>query len=326
MKEGFTIKSATVAQEELAAIEGFARRTLSPEEIYVFSVVLCDNEIDRDGERFTLAALHTLAELFVGKTGIFDHSMKGRDQTARIFSARVETVSEKQTAGGEDYHRLVARAYMPRLAKNEDLIAEIETGIKKEVSVGCAVGRLTCSVCGADLKQKPCSHIKGRTYSVNGKKARCHALLEEPNDAYEWSFVAVPAQPLAGVTKSFSSQKEEVSMEQLFKALQSGEDMHISAETAVKLHEHMASLQKEAAYGRTYRNTLRGDVVRLCALAEPRLSGEFIGALADKMSIEELQTFQGIYEAKAQEIIPLKPQLHTSNKGKAAQGHSEFKI
>lgn len=326
MKEGFTIKSAAVAQEELDALSAFARRELSPEEIYVFSVVLCDNEIDRDGERFTLSALQVLSELFVGKTGIFDHSMKGRDQTARIFSARVEKVDGKQTAAGEEYHRLVARAYMPRLAKNEDLITEIETGIKKEVSVGCAVGRVTCSVCGADLKQKSCSHIKGRMYSVNGAKVRCHALLEEPHDAYEWSFVAVPAQPLAGVTKSFASGKEEVSLEQLFKALKTGEDIHLSAETAAKLHDHIEELQKEAAYGRAYRSNLCKDVVRLCTLAEPRLSSEFIGGLTGKMTMEELQTFKALYEAKAQEIMPLKPQLHTAGKGKAAQEHSEFKI
>ena len=43
-----------------------------PEEVYTFSVVLCDNEVDRDGECFTKETLEELAKLFVGKTGILD--------------------------------------------------------------------------------------------------------------------------------------------------------------------------------------------------------------------------------------------------------------
>ena len=41
--------------------------------MYTFSLRLCDNEVDRDWERFDTAALNTLGDLFVGKSGIFDH-------------------------------------------------------------------------------------------------------------------------------------------------------------------------------------------------------------------------------------------------------------
>ena len=44
----------TVTDEELALINKYTRRQLSKDEVYVFSVVLCDNDIDRDGERFTV--------------------------------------------------------------------------------------------------------------------------------------------------------------------------------------------------------------------------------------------------------------------------------
>ena len=47
-----------------------------------------------------------------------------------------------------------------------------------------------------------CSHIKGRSY--NG--AKCHIVLDDITDAYEWSFVAVPAQVNAGVTKRFTDE------------------------------------------------------------------------------------------------------------------------
>lgn len=63
-----------VTAEELARINRFAKKELRAEEVYTFAVKLCDNEVDRDFERFDRAALEKLSELFVGRTGIFDHS------------------------------------------------------------------------------------------------------------------------------------------------------------------------------------------------------------------------------------------------------------
>ena len=71
---------------ELELINKYTRRPLKEEEIYAFSVVLCDNEIDRDFERFSSEALDKMAELFVGVTGVMDHDPKSENQTARIFS------------------------------------------------------------------------------------------------------------------------------------------------------------------------------------------------------------------------------------------------
>ena len=180
-------------------INRFSRRELKESEVYRFSVILCDNEIDRDGEKFTISALKKLAELYVGKTGIFSHDPRGENQTARVYSAEVVKDSTRTTTDGEPYHYLKAHAYMIRTDSNADLIKEIDGGIKKEVSVGCAISRETCSICGKDVREGRCSHKKGRVY--NGRK--CFYILDEPTDAYEWSFVAVPAQRMAGVTKRY---------------------------------------------------------------------------------------------------------------------------
>ncbi len=40
------------AEAELAAINRFAKSPLRAEEVYTFSLRLCDNEVDRDWERF----------------------------------------------------------------------------------------------------------------------------------------------------------------------------------------------------------------------------------------------------------------------------------
>ena len=47
---------------DMAQINALAKREMTPEEVYTFSVRLCDNEIDRDGERFDAQTLRELAE------------------------------------------------------------------------------------------------------------------------------------------------------------------------------------------------------------------------------------------------------------------------
>ena len=89
MKDGFVIKSSSdyiLEQRDLDLINNYTRRKLSKDEVYIFSVVLCDNEIDREFEKFTKDALEQLAPLFIGKTGILNHDAKSENQMARIFA------------------------------------------------------------------------------------------------------------------------------------------------------------------------------------------------------------------------------------------------
>ena len=184
----------------LDKINKFTRRKLSEDEVYVFDLILCDNDIDRDCERFSDSALDTLKERFIGKTGIFDHNATSSNQTARIFDTELITDDSRQTKFGKPYKYLKANAYMVRTDENKNLIAEIDGGIKKEVSISCSAAKRICSICGWDKNSASCSHVKGKTY--NG--ILCHTVLDDITDAYEWSFVAVPAQVNAGVTKKFS--------------------------------------------------------------------------------------------------------------------------
>ena len=91
-----------VSPEELKAINAMSKKKLRPEEVYAFAVRLCDNEIDRDNERFPAATLEELAPLFVGRSGLFDHQWSTRNQAARIY--RTEVVRESwMTEAGEPY-------------------------------------------------------------------------------------------------------------------------------------------------------------------------------------------------------------------------------
>lgn len=274
-----------LTEGDLAKINRYTRRELKAEELYVFPLILCDNEIDRDFERFSVDALARLKRLFLGKTGIFDHNPKGENQTARIFDTAVEKDAMRTTGTGELYHFLTAKAYMVRSDKNRDLILDIDAGIKKEVSVGCAVAEVICSVCGANIKDKPCGHVSGREY--DGKA--CHYTLQKPTDAYEWSFVAVPAQPAAGVTKAYEGAERCQSLDELCERLISADGgVTLQYCDARALGGALKSALLLAKEGESCRDKLKKELMRDAAL------GGFISAgaardIAEKLNTDELR-------------------------------------
>ena len=79
--KGYIVKSKTgskVSDEDLKLINKLTRRNFSEDEVYIFSVVLCDNDIDREHERFTDNSLEKLSELFVGKTALLKTNRRNR--------------------------------------------------------------------------------------------------------------------------------------------------------------------------------------------------------------------------------------------------------
>lgn len=194
-----------VTAEELKAINKYALEPLEAADVFTFKAVLCDNELDRDYERFSLKALQDLRKLFLGKTVIKDHSHRADNQVARIYATEL-VQSDKATKSGELYTQLVAHCYMVRTDRNKDLIAEIKGGIKKEGSVGCAVSSSICSICGTDNAKNYCRHFRGRSYEKEGGPQVCTFTLDKAEDAYEFSLVAVPAQKSAGVSKSYTGE------------------------------------------------------------------------------------------------------------------------
>lgn len=181
-----------ISASEMELINSYSRRELTPDDVYVFTVKLCDNDLDRDNERFTVESLFVLAKLFVGKTGITDHDPSANNQRMRIIACKVEYVEDKVTAVGELYYRLMARVYLLRNDDTKELIENIEEGIVDEVSIGCSVRRSTCSICHNDIHSPLCNHRKGEKYGVMGRVKLCFVELQGPTDAYEFAFVAKP--------------------------------------------------------------------------------------------------------------------------------------
>lgn len=281
-------------REDLEAVNALTRRELGEEELYLFSVCLCDNEVDRDGERFSTQTLEELAPMFVGKSGIFDHQWSARGQTARLYKCEVVRQPERINQAGEIYCWLKGYAYMLRSEANEALMGEIDAGIKKEVSVGCSVARRTCSICGSDVSHTPCEHRKGERY--DGKL--CYVNLEGALDAYEFSFVAVPAQPAAGVVKG---------MERPCTSLKELAARHPACEKQLEM------LEQEAALGRTYLQELKDEVVRLGLMAEMGLEAKQLRDVANTLYPYQLEQLKQAYAGKVRLNYPISPQLSYSD-------------
>ena len=168
------------------------------------------------------------------------------------------------------------------------MIADIEAGIKKEVSVGCAMGLAVCSVCGSEYGT--CGHHKGQHY--DGKL--CCAILKEPMDAYEFSFVAVPAQPAAGVLKGLGHGKR------CLKEL---------AEEFGAQGEYRA-LYQDALLGQQYRKELESEVVRLCLALNLGAKEPVLRGFVRNASHGDLMELKEALGRKMEEMYPVRSQLH----------------
>ena len=194
-KFGLVEKATGPLVPDMEAINRLTLEPLTEEEVFVFRLAASNNLEDRDLERFTERSLRDMARLYVGRTVLFDHVWSAECQVARVYAAEVV---EDPESPQRRVLRLVLSCYMMRSAQTQPLIDAIRGGILREVSVGCAVEKVLCSVCGQNLREKSCAHRKGQIYDGE----RCVHELDGVRDVYEVSFCAVPANAEAGVTKS----------------------------------------------------------------------------------------------------------------------------
>ena len=169
--------------------------------------------------------------------------------------------------------------------------------------MGCAMGRAVCSICGSEYGS--CGHVKGEHYDGQ----LCVAILKEPMDAYEFSFVAVPAQPNAGVLKALGTGNRTL------KEL---------AEQFGAQSEYRA-LFKEAQLGREYKKQMAMDVVRLCLSLDLGVEEPTLRAITEKAGAEELMKLKEALEKRLAESMPMVTQLGGSFK-KTEEFESGFMI
>lgn len=208
-----SVSPLEVTDADLKKINKYTLSPVSADDVFIFKASIADNEQDdRNYMPFNLKSLQDLKKLYPGKTMLKDHRRMADNQIARIYDTELVQDANKQTELGELHTELIAKIYMIKTDSNKDLIAEIMGGIKKEVSTSTVPSKMICNICGTDNMKDYCRHWPGIEYTVEdgsakGSKKRCKMLLSGAKEAYELSFVAVPAQPRAGTHKSIGFSK-----------------------------------------------------------------------------------------------------------------------
>lgn len=281
-KQGMGLPGGVPDDGQLEKINLQSKTALTSEEVYAFSVRLCDDHVDRDYEQFDREALETLGKLFVGKPGIVDHNWSAEKQVARVFDTEVVREPESSWLRGW--------AYIPRKGK-EEVIHDIESGIRREVSISCSMGRKTCSICGGEIGA--CGHVPGKYYEGE----MCIGILQEPLDAYEFSFVAVPAQPRAGVMKHWKGGEYMGLKEYVEKSGLEG------------LKKELAKLKALASYGEAQRIEKEQDFARMGVALELGLSRKELEEMAMGLEDDVLDKLHKGFQKKMEQIHCGKSQL-----------------
>lgn len=187
----------TYTEDQISKIETFARKRLDSSDVYIFDIILCDNDIDKEGDCFSDKALQEMKESFVGVAGYLEQNSSHNSHVARVFDTEIVQKEDRKTADGRPYKQLKACAYMAKTKQNESLIHELECGIEKVVSISCVTSRRICSICGQNRMANNCGHIIGRRYAG----VTCHCTIDHVSDVYEWSMVASVMKDSAGMIK-----------------------------------------------------------------------------------------------------------------------------
>lgn len=230
--------------EDYQLIKELLPHPVSKEDLFVYSIKLCDNLLDREGEFFSLSSLSQIAELFLGVGGIFNHNWEGSQHHSRIY--RTEVLSDEtveKTPVGEVYSYVVAYAYTLNTEENKTFLDKLKSGILREVSIGFEDDE-TVKVAYGDTEA---------------------TRIDSVTDAYEWSFVSVPAQPFAGVVKSHKSIKKEEGNMSLVAAIARLKSLQgVDASAIQTLEEHLTSfksLEKELSETKAKVKSLEEEVV-----------------------------------------------------------------
>lgn len=186
--------------EALAKVNEHTVEPLGIEDVYLFEVELCDNDIDRVGDHMTDEFLQQVADSASGLTGLKDHDWSMDNQISRLYDAEIRIDPSKQTRLMEPRRYVLGKAYT--LSKYKDYIDKINAGLLKECSISFESSGDTCSICGS-LMTKDANDIG---HCENGHVALqeydgqlCYTNLNNLTDTLEWSLVAVPCQHNAGI-------------------------------------------------------------------------------------------------------------------------------
>jgi len=167
-------------EDRAAAVNHYALRALDPAEYAVFTLDLCNNQIDRHFSRFPGEELARINDLVPGRPLMERHDLRGSLPRGRFFRSALHRDGDVVSVRPE--------VYVLRTEENADFILNIEGGVYRETSIGFSFRTPECSVCGKDLRT--CDHMPGRPYAGE----TCHFIMREVLEVAEGSVVSAGSQ------------------------------------------------------------------------------------------------------------------------------------
>lgn len=177
------------SEEQLRKINLYSNTDIEKNDVYVFTMEACNQDVDRHDEMLKPKALQTGAQMSMDKPIQLNHWMDVESSVGKIFDAKVYKKALLQTC------------FIPDTNENQPLLQKMFSGVVNKVSVhfGMNPKDYVCSSCGKSLYSYECDHYPG--YS-DEKGAVVIGYIMDFSDYYETSLVAVPAQPKAGFRRN----------------------------------------------------------------------------------------------------------------------------
>ena len=99
----------------------------------------------------------------------------------------------------------------------------------------------------------------------------------------------------------------------------------LNPEERRQLAKEFADLREQAACGRQYRKELEKSLVRLCGIVSPEVPMEVMERTARTMGLEDLREFEKAFHKRAEQVLPLTPQLAPMEK-RDVEEYRDFQI
>ncbi|MEY2849604.1 MAG: hypothetical protein RI885_2271 [Actinomycetota bacterium] len=145
----------------MPSINRFSNTRLGVDDVIVRGSLLCNSARDYYYSRFSLPALHEVAELIPGAPKMRMHDYRQGTPEAVTFDADVVQRNEPGKPASDSWW-VQTMFYALNDDAGKTLARRIDAGLDKEVSIGWRCVGASCSTCGDDIWS--CSHIPGDIY------------------------------------------------------------------------------------------------------------------------------------------------------------------
>lgn len=208
-------------EKDLEKVKKFYKKA-NTENIVVYEMSFCNVIPDRQEDVFSEKSIDTMVKTCVGKQLVNAHDTR-KDCIGKIFDAYSKNVDYEMEDGTvlKDIKTGFLKFYIPNSAKYQDIINDIETGMKEYSSPGFTINSVSCSVCGKDYLGSECHHIAGKEYDG----VVCHTVLDVKEVA-EVSLVYLGAQYYSQIVKCIEGGVLKMDVKELEAKIEGMEKEH----------------------------------------------------------------------------------------------------